>query len=348
MNVFVVGINHKTAPIEVREKFLITHSRYDEFDKLLNSDGIIQERTILSTCNRTEIYGVSADPEEAYHKVIRSLSTFTNLDALQFTHQFYFKTAPDSIDHLFSVASGLDSMALGETQILGQVKNAYLKAVSLNATGKVLNTLFQRSLSVGKQVRSRTDIGVGKVSVASIAIDLATRIFSNLSTKKIMLVGSGEVASLVCESLMGHGLREFIVANRNRDRALQLVRRFGGKEISFDHLDLWMPEVDILITSVGSSCTVLGKARINDWMRHKHGKALFVIDLGVPRNVESDVSKLPDVYLYNIDDLKSIAGYNVANRQQSVENCRRIISRATRLFTERFEKIFETKRSSSR
>lgn len=337
MTIFVLGINHKTAPVEIREKFAMTGGREDAFGRILSMNGVIKEKAILSTCNRTEIYGVASDAEAAYRKILSGLSEIAGQESSVFVDKFYFKTAPESVEHLFAVASGLDSMALGETEILGQVKSAYLKAHSARMTGRLLNVLFQKSLAVGKKVRTETEIGQGKVSIASISVDLAAKIFSNLSSKKILLVGSGEVARAVLESLSAQGARQFIIANRNRDRAIDLVERFGGSQIAYEDVDACVPEVDILISSAATPKAIIGADRVEGWMKKKHGRALFIIDLGVPRNVEGRAGELADVYLYDIDDLKSIAGQNVAARQRAVDDCRRIIGQATNLFMDRWK-----------
>lgn len=339
MNIFVLGISHKTAPIEIRERFLVARTQYDEFSRLLDSDGAIRERAVLSTCNRTEIYGVTPRPGEARRRLMRGLSVFARMEESAFNDSFYFKTDPEAVGHLFGVASGLDSMALGETEILGQVKEAYRAALEKQWTGIVLNVLFQKSLAVGKQVRTQTDIGQGRISLPSIAIDLAKKIFLDLSTKKILLIGSGDVARLVCESLVAHGISCFVIANRHRERAVELVRHFGGAEIAYEDVGRCAPEIDILITSAAAPKPIIAKEKVRGWMRAKHGRALFIIDLGMPRNVESSAGELDDVYLYDIDDLKSIADQNIAGRKEAVGDCQRIVSRATGLFMERFRRL---------
>ena len=329
MSVFVLGINHKTASIGTREKFMVPEEREAELIGSLDSDSVVRERAVLSTCNRTEIYGVTDEPEAAYGCLMRGLSRYSCLPQGQFADNVYFMTDQDSVAHLFSVASGLDSLALGETEILGQVKSAYAKAHANGSTGPVLNTLFQRSIAVGKKVRTETEIGSGKVSVASIAIDLATKIFDDLHTKRIMLVGSGEVARLVCEALLPRAPRRFMIANRSVDKATELAAAFRGEVVAFDAIDEHMVETDILISSIAVPTAAIGKARAEGWMKRKRGRALFIIDLGAPRNVEPAAGEIEDVYLYNIDDLRSIADRGIAARESAAAECRQIISKAT-------------------
>jgi glutamyl-tRNA reductase len=339
VRIFVLGINHKTAPLDLRERFLITREREDAFGRLLAPCGAIAEKAVLSTCNRTEIYGVARDPEAARGALLGALGAWANLGEAEYRDRFYFKTEPESVDHLFTVASGLDSLALGETEILGQVKEAYLRAHGGGSTGRVLNTLFQKSLRVAKEVRTRTRIGAGKVSVASIAVDLATKIFADLASKHILVVGSGEVAAMVCKSLAERGVARFIIANRNRERAAELVRRYGGAQIAYEDIDAWMPETDILVASAAAPHAIVTRERVADWMKRKHGRSLFAIDLGVPRNVEPSAGEIGDVYLYNVDDLKAIAGRNIAARERAVEDGKRLIARQAALFMERFEAL---------
>ncbi len=338
MNVFVLGIDHRTAPVELREKFIVAPQRHGEFLELLDGDGLIAEKAVLSTCNRTEIYGVSPHPAEARSRVLEGLSRYSRLEAGQFADRFYFKTQPDSIFHLFSVASGLESMALGETEILGQVKDAYLKAHAARATGPVLNPLFQKSLQVGKKARARTGIGAGKVSVARVAIDLAGKIFEDLGSKNILVVGSGEVARALCEAMTEKGAAHFAVANRHAERAEELVRGFGGRAVPFDTIDEHMARTDILIASAASPKAIILEERVRGWMESKRAHPLFIIDLGVPRNVDERAGRVGGVYLYNIDDLRLISDRNAEIRRKAAESCREIIEAAAAAFLKRFDK----------
>jgi glutamyl-tRNA reductase len=340
MNILVIGMNHKTAPVDLRERFMITKDRRDEFNRIFVPNGVLKERVVLSTCNRTELYLVADDTQHAYKKAVEGFSQYSSLPQDAFTHALYFKPQPESVLHLFSVASGIESMALGETEILGQVKHAYHEAYTEHNTGKVLNTLFQKSLNVGRKVRRETEIGSGKVSIASIAIDLSLKIFTSLKDKRIMLVGSGDTARRVCEAMVPKGSTQLFITNRNYSRASELSKHFGGAAIPYECLDDYMSQIDILITSTASERPIVGCQRARSWMKEKRGRSLFIIDVGVPRNVENQVGTLEDVYLYNIDDLRALADQNLSGRQQSVIMSRKIIAASAVSFMKRFERHF--------
>lgn len=323
--IFLVGMNHKTAPIGLREKFAVPSVRYQAFSAFLAAGGRIEEQVILSTCNRTEVYGWAADPEQASEHVVRAFAEFSGEPEEEFKSHAYRSTGPDAVRHLFVVAAGLDSMALGETEILGQVKDAYIQAQAAGCTGRSMNTLFQRALRVGKKVRTETPIGEGKVSMASIAVDLALKIFNTLKNKRVILIGSGQMARAVCESIVGKGVKELVIVNRNTERAEGLVEEFGGRAVPFDRLDAEAGTADIVISSAGTPSSFIHRERVQKWMKHHPGSSLFLIDLGVPRNVDEDVNEIADVYLYNLDDLQSIADRNARARQAAVAACQSII-----------------------
>jgi glutamyl-tRNA reductase len=337
MSLFVLGIDHKHAPVELREKFLITADRHGEFLSLVDGEGVLNEKAVLSTCNRTEIYAVASDLNDARDRLVRGLAAYTDLPEREFQERLYFKSERDSVVHLFSVASGLESMALGETEILGQVKDAYLAAQAFGSTGKVLNPFFQKSLQVGKKVRATTEIGTGKISVASIAIDLAGNIFENFASKRILVIGSGEVARSLCEVMGERGAARFLIANRNVDRAEELVRRFGGEAIPFEKIGEAIPSVDIVIASTACPVAFIGSGEVRRWAKSRRGRPLFMIDLGVPRNIETIVGDVPDVYLYNIDDLRTISDRNAGVRQKAAASCRRIVEEAAGAFMRRLK-----------
>ncbi len=330
--IFLVGMNHKTAPIALREKFSVSDVRYHAFSAFLTAGGKIEENVILSTCNRTEVYGWAEDADQAARLVVSAFAEFSGEPEPSFAGHTYQRTGADAVKHLFAVASGLDSMALGETEILGQVKNAYAKAHAARQTSRFLNTLFQRALRVGKKVRTETGIGEGRVSVATIAMDLALKIFSSLKNKRVLLIGSGQMARLVCESLMGKGVKELVIVNRNTERAEGLVEEFGGRPAPFDALDREASFADIVISSAGTPNAFVHRDRVSLWMKRKVRTAIFLIDLGVPRNVDENVNELSDVYLYNLDDLKAIADRNALARQAAVAACRTIIESAADQF----------------
>jgi len=345
MNIFLLGINHKTAPIELREKFSVTSSQYDDFNDFFGKDGAVFEQLVLSTCNRTEIYGVTEDLNTTTEHAVTTFSRFSQIAPEHFREKLYQKSGEEAVRHLFTVASGLDSMALGETEILGQVKDAYQKAQTSRRTRKTLNTLFQKSLNVGKKVRTDTEIGLGKISIASIAVDLSKKIFHKLDNKKVMLIGSGTVARQVCEALVSNGVKNIMIANRNAERAEALVEEFGGQVVLFDDLDPWMPQTDIVISSAGCPQAFIHKEQVERWMHHKNRKALFLIDLGVPRNISEDVNDVTDAYLYNLDDLKSIADQNIRGRQTAVQACEQIVWKSAEHFMNWFRQELTSRQS---
>ncbi len=329
MEITVLGLNHKTAPLEIREKLNIPRHKTPELLRLLEERRIFEERVLLSTCNRTEIYGVGQNTGESVRRVKRFLSEYSQVALGDFEDKLYLLKQPDSIEHLFSVAAGLDSMVLGETEITGQVKEAYLEAHKIRQTGKVLNTLFQRSLKVAKNLRSHTQIGAGKVSVASVAVDLAEKIFEELRNTRVMVIGTGEMATQVAKAMVAKGAHSLIVSHRHIARAQELASELGGEALSHDVYENRVREIDILITSTLAPCVLVREKQVRAWMRARHERPLFVIDIAVPRNVEPSVEKLDNVYLYNVDDLKTIADQNLAARKSEIAECFRLIRTQT-------------------
>ncbi len=252
----------------------------------------------------------------------------------------YVLRQPDSVEHLFSVASGLDSMVIGETEIIGQVKDAYFSAHENNQTGKVLNTLFQRSFKVAKDLRSKTDIGLGRVGVASVAVDLAEKIFANLNKAKVMVLGTGEMAMQVAKAMVSRHASLLIVSSRHFDRAEELAARFGGEAGSYETYEDRVKEADILIASTLAPKVLIHKEQVKGWMRARHQKPLFLIDIAVPRNIEASAEKLDNVYLYNIDDLKEIADKNMAQRKNELESCFHLVRGQTGHFMNWLRKEF--------
>ena len=332
---FVIGASHHRTPIEILERLAVDASREGELESLLDSNGNLQEFAVISTCNRMECYGRARDPGLAREGLVGILSAFSRLAVESLVDKIYFKTEADAVRHLFTVASGLDSVAVGETEILGQVKDAYQRYHQRRTTGRVLNPLFQRALGVGKKVRTETGIGIGKISIASIAMDLVERIFFDLSTKRILLLGSGEVARTVLDALVSRGIHNTLVANRTPERARAIQAGLRGEVISLEEIDERMRHVDILITSAASPTCIISRDRVRGWMSQRHGGSLFVMDLAVPRNVEEASGAIDDVYLYNLDDLKSVADRNRLSRREAVEDCERIIDEATRRFMQK-------------
>lgn len=340
MEILVLGLNHKTAPLEIREKLSIPAHKAPDLLRVLEQRNIFDERLLLSTCNRTEIYGVGENPDKSLQQAKEFLSEYSRLDLSAFEDKLYVLKQPHSIEHLFSVASGLDSMVLGETEIIGQVKDAYLSAHKNQQTGKVLNTLFQRSLKVAKNIRTHTDIGLGRVSVASVAVDLAQKMFENLKGIRVMVIGTGEMATQVTKAMISKGARAMIVSSRHFDRAENMVAELGGEAIHYDHYEDRVKEADILIASTLAPRVLIHEKQVRSWMRARHEKPLFLIDIAVPRNIEVSAEKLDNVYLYNIDDLQGIADENMALRKSQLDECSRLIRNQRQFFMDWLLKEF--------
>lgn len=333
MEIAVLGLNHKTAPLEVRERFSIAPDKIAPVLSRFESGLIFDERLFLSTCNRTEIYGVSRqNTEESIRRAKEALGEIARLPVESFEDKLYVLRQPLSIEHLFSVASGLDSMVVGETEITGQVKDAYLEAHRVRQTGKVLNTLFQRSLKVAKNLRTRTEIGTRRVSVASVAVELAEKIYESLSGKTVLVLGTGEMAEGVVKAMTGRGAVPALVSDRHLDRAEDLAQRFGGMALGYSELDTRIADIDILIASTRCPVPIITQSQVRRWTKARHGQPLFLIDIAMPRNIEASVDALENVYLYNLDDLQGIAEANLAFRQSQAEECRAIVREQTLRF----------------
>ncbi len=323
MNILCAGINHHSAAVDIREKFAVaTHELAGVLDRIRTIDGLAGA-VIVSTCNRVEFYAASVCPIRVMDGLRVYLNERTeNPDALLYTH-----VSPRSVRHLFRVASGLDSMVIGETEILGQLKQAYAAATECGATTRHLNKLFQHAFRVAKQVRSETRITRGSTSVGSVAVDLAEKIFGDLGGRKVMILGAGETSERTARSLVSRGVRTVIVANRTFERAAQLAGEIGGLAVHFDHWHKTFDEVDILICSTAAPHPVVTREKLEPLLRARDGRPLFIIDLAVPRDVEAAVDALENVYLYDIDSLEQIVRQSLEVRQAEVVRCEQMIDR---------------------
>jgi len=325
MEIVLVGVNHRTAPVEVRERVAFTTEQARRAAEELRSRGILEESLILSTCNRSELYGV---PPETSHDSAAALSDF--LGAFHAVRQedihdsIYHQYDRDVVRHLFRVAAGLDSMVIGEAEILGQVREAYRVAYELGATGPVLNRLFQGALEVGKRVRAETELGARPMSVASAGVKLAERIFGKLRERSALVLGAGEMSDQVVSQMRDRGIAHLLLSNRSRERAEALAGRFGGRVVPWESLAASLKEPDIVVSSVAAE-NVLTRGMVEEAMATRGNRALFLIDLGVPRNVESSVAGLYNVYLYNIDDLTQVVEQNRKAREDQIPQAESII-----------------------
>ena len=341
MDILVLGLNHKTAPVELRERLSIPQSKAPDLLKELEERNIFEERLLLSTCNRTEIYGVGSDLDRSVKLAKEFLSEYSKLELSSFEDKLYVLKQPDSVEHLFSVASGLDSMVLGETEIIGQVKDAYFAAHKHQQTGKVLNNLFQRSFKVAKNLRTNTNIGEGRVSVASIAVDLAEKIFDSLNKTRVMVIGTGDVSEQVTKAMISKGAFPMIISSCHHERAEEIAKVLGGEAVHYETYNERVEEADVLIASTLAPHVLITEKQVKGWMKARHERPLFLIDIAVPRNIEASVEKLDNVYLYNIDDLQNIANKNQASRESQVEECFSLIRGQSRYFMDWLFKEFD-------
>jgi len=319
MEIVLVGLNHRTAPVEVRERVSFTVDQARRASEQLRSKGLLAETLVLSTCNRSEVYGVSP---EASHECAPGLSTFLSefhsvrMDVLN--GSLYHHYDREAVRHLFRVAAGLDSMMLGEAEILGQVREAYRVAHEQGATGPVLNRLFQGALEVGKRVRSETELGTRPMSVASAGVKLAERIFGKLDERSALVLGAGTISEQVIGQLRDRGIARLYLMNRSRERADGLAKQYGGEVLPWGEWDVALPLPDVIVSSVAAEEAVVGGKLVEQAMEKRANRALFFMDLGLPRNIDAAVGKLYNVYLYNIDDLTEIVAQNRHARENEI------------------------------
>jgi glutamyl-tRNA reductase len=330
MHVVCLGLSHKTAPVELREKFAVGDALVGEVAARLAHAPGVSEAVVVSTCNRVEYFAVAEDPAQALATVTDFLGSHAELSG----QAFHRLRGDESIRHLFRVVSGLESMVLGETEILGQVKKAYQAAHTEGATSRHLNKLFQRAFNVAKEVRTQTSITRGAVSVGSAAVDLAEKIFGRLDHCKVMILGAGETAEMTARALQSRGASAIFVSNRTYERAQALAGSLGGRAIHFDQWEREFGALDILIGSTGAPHAVVTKAKLAPLMGHRADRPLFCIDLAVPRDFEAGVNDLDGVYLYDIDALQGIADASMQVRRQELDRCEIMIERHVREFSD--------------
>ncbi len=324
MKLLAVGLNHKTAPIEVRERLTFGPDIIAGALRDLKGRQGVHEAVVLSTCNRTELYCAVADGGE---ETVRAwLGGFHGIESDRLDPYLYAYAERDAIVHLLRVASGLDSMVLGEPQILGQVKNAFQTAADCTATGKLLCRLFQHAFSVAKTVRTDTAIGSSPVSVAFAAVSLARQIFSDLSKQTALLIGAGETIELAARHLHQNGIGRIVVANRTVERAHELAAQFDGFAIALTEIGNHLAEADIVISSTASPLPVLGKGAVERALKARRRRPMFMVDIAVPRDIEPEVASLSDVYLYTVDDLQGVIDEGLRSRQEAAVQAEEIIA----------------------
>jgi glutamyl-tRNA reductase len=330
MSLVVVGINHRTAPVEVRERVVFEPARIPDALQQLRQIPDVHETVIVSTCNRTELYCVTDNVGQAelgewlqrYHGIGISLD-----------HSLYHHDEQKAVSHAFAVASGLDSMVLGEPQILGQLKDAYRVAQEAGTTGPVLNRLFQSAFSVAKRVRTETKIGANAVSVASAAVAMARTVFASFDSRTALLVGAGETVALAARHLYADGLRRMIIANRSVDRARELAAEFHGFAIGLDEIPSHLKEADIVVASTAAPHSIITRHMTEQALRARKRKPMFMVDIAVPRDIDADVAELEDVYLFTVDDLQSVVNENLEGRRQAAREANELIQSEVERFT---------------
>jgi glutamyl-tRNA reductase len=323
MKILALGLNHKTAPVEIRERVTFGPDIIAGALHSLTAHAEVAEAVILSTCNRTEIYCVSrADGEDP---VRAWLSSFHGISEDRLSPYLYAHIGLDAVRHLMLVASGLDSMVLGEPQILGQVKAAFTSAEACRCNGKLLGRLFQHCFSVAKQVRTDTAIGHSPVSVAFAAVSLARQIFSDLAAQTALLIGAGETIELAARHLHQHGVGRIVVANRTVERAHSVATQFDGFAIALTEIASHLPEADIVISSTASPLPVLGKGTVERALKKRRHRPVLMVDLAVPRDIEPEVASLSDVYLYTVDDLQGVVDEGLRSRREAAVEAQEII-----------------------
>lgn len=325
MTLLALGINHKTAPVALRERVAFSPESLDQALDSLLSQPLVQGGVVLSTCNRTELYLSVGQQENLQQQLVQWLCDYHQLNVDEVKNSLYWHHGNEAVSHLMRVASGLDSLVLGEPQILGQVKKAYADSHRGLPLASELERMFQKSFSVAKRVRTETEIGASAVSVAFAACSLARKIFESLSAVNVLLVGAGETIELVARHLREHHVQKLLIANRTRSRAQLLADEVGAEVIEFADIDQRLAEADIIISSTASPLPIIGKGMVERALKKRRNQPMLLVDIAVPRDVEPEVSKLPNAYLYSVDDLQAIIESNMAQRQAAAVQAESIV-----------------------
>lgn len=325
MNLLIVGINHTSAPVELREKVAFTHEQLPNALKDISRVADFSEVAVLSTCNRTEIIAITEDANEK--KVVDWLAAYHEMQVPALEPSIYTKGNQEAVYHAARVACGLDSMIIGEPQIFGQVKDAYEQADLIGTLGSELHHLSQNTFRIAKRVRSETAIGQSSVSIASTAVTLAEMLFSDLSNRNVLLVGAGETSKLVGRHLKSAGFRKLTIANRTLSNARKLAEELGGSAIELQTIPSILPDADVVISSTASQLAVMGKGMVERTLKSRRHRPVMMIDLAVPRDIEPEVGELRDIYLYSVDDLQEIINGNLNNRHHAAAEADLIIKR---------------------
>ncbi|GIO27699.1 glutamyl-tRNA reductase [Ornithinibacillus bavariensis] len=334
MHILKVGLNYKTAPVEIREKLTFAESSLQDAMLALKKQKSILENVIVSTCNRTEIYAVVDQAHTGRYYIKQFLADWFQIDKDEFTSFLRISEDDGALEHLFKVSSGIDSMVLGETQILGQVKQAFLTSQEVQATGTIFNELFKQAITFAKRAQHETSIGENAVSVSYAAVELSKKIFGSLSNKHVVILGAGKMGELAVKNLQGSGATKITVVNRTLEKAKALAAQFQATAEQMENLANCLKDADILISSTGSNSFVLTKEMVEKVQKSRKGKPLFLVDIAVPRDLDPEIAKLENVFLYDIDDLQHIVDENLEARKKAAEQIEIEIEKEIMLFKE--------------
>lgn len=334
MKIIVVGVNYRTAPVEIRERLTFSEEHLHEAMISLNQQKSVLENVIISTCNRTEIYAVADQLHTGRYYVKKFIADWFSMDVKEISPYLFIKEEEEAVEHLFRLTCGLESMVLGETQILGQVKQAFLLAQDHHATGTIFNELFKQAVTLAKRAHKETEIGENAVSVSYAAVELAKKIFGELENKHVAILGAGKMGELAVQNLHGSGAKQITVLNRTLKKAESLAEKFSGEARTIQDLDNVLRVADIVISSTGANDFILKKESLAPVLKSRKGKPLFIVDIAVPRNVDPEIHELENVFLYDIDDLQGIVDKNLEARQLAAEQIEQFIAAEIETFNE--------------
>ena len=339
MELLVVGLNHKTAPIEIRECLAFPEDKMEDALDKVHVLPSLKENMIVSTCNRVEVYATTRETEKAICDVKEFLSQYHGIPLKQFEKSLYAHVGEEAVRHIFRVASSLDSMVLGEPQILGQIKEAYDFSQQVRTSGLILHRLLHRAFHVAKRVRTETKIVMGAISVSSVAVELAEKIFNDLRKKSVLLIGAGEMCELAARHLVSGGTDKILVTNRTYERAVSLAREFRGEAVPFEDVGQGLKRVDIVISATDSPHYLIRHDQITKVMKDRRQKPIFFIDIADPRDIEPEVGDIENVYLYNIDDLQKVANKNIKDREKEAQKAEAIVQEEMAKFVDWYRSL---------
>jgi glutamyl-tRNA reductase len=334
MRIILYGTSHKCAPVEFREQLAFPPAEMRKVLKGLSEECHLDEAIVLSTCNRVEVYGRTSSRFAKEDYIRDFIGRFHGIDSEEVVQYCYLYLDEEAVRHCFRVSSSLDSMVVGEPQIVGQVKEAYFEAKNLQCTGAILNHLFEKAFGVAKRIRTQTGIAEHAVSISFAAVELAKKIFEDLENRTVMLVGAGEMSELAARHLVSHGLEKVLVTNRTYERAVEMAREFLGEAVPFETFEERLHEADIVISSTGSPRPIITKERVQGVLKKRRNRPVFFIDIAVPRDIDPRVNELANIYCYDIDDLETVVESNIKERQREAFKAEDIVNREVHAFME--------------